>query len=186
MGLENGEIFHCYNRGNNRQKIFFSDENYLFFIRKIRKHVFPYTDILAYCLMPNHFHMLIYVHEAAELDDLLNNWRIMLSSYTRAINKANDWTGSLFQQKTKFKRIKSDDQGRVCFNYIHQNPVNAKLVDKMDSWQYSSFLDYIGKRQGTLICKDRAISILDLPENPIGLENLLGEMLPENYRDIIF
>ena len=186
MSLEKGETFHCYNRGNNSQKIFFSDENYLFFLKKVRTHVLPFAKVLAYCLMPNHFHILVYVNRETELEELTNNWRIMLSSYTRAINKANDWTGSLFQQKTKFKRIKTDDQGRVCFNYIHQNPVNANLVNKMDAWSYSSYLDYVGKRDGTVVCKDRAISMFDLPEKASDIEELSRKMIPDNYREIIF
>lgn len=186
MKLENGEIFHCYNRGNNKRNIFFNEENYLFFLRKLRKHLLPFAEVLAYCLMPNHFHFLIYVNEEVELEELMNNWRIMLSSYTRAINKANDWTGSLFQQKTKFKKVETDDQGRICFNYIHQNPVNANLVEKMESWSYSSYLDYLGIRSGTLINRELAISKLDLPANPDELERLLNEMIPNNYREIVF
>lgn len=58
-----GTIFHIYNQGNNRQPVFFSEENYLFFLRKMRKHLLPYGDFLAYCLMPNHFHWLFYVRQ---------------------------------------------------------------------------------------------------------------------------
>ena len=185
MNLENDGIFHCYNRGNNRQKIFLSEANYLFFLRKIRKHVSPFSNILAYCLMPNHFHLLIHVNREADLAELLNNWRIMLSSYTRAINKANDWTGSLFQQKTKFKNIESDDQARICFNYIHQNPVNSKLVTELRNWEYSSFPDYCGVRNGTLINKNLAISLLDLPDKTEELIKLSKKMIPDNYNDFI-
>ncbi len=56
-------VFHIYNQGNNRQKVFFTPENYLFFIQKMRTHVAPYGDFLCYCLMPNHFHWLFYVRE---------------------------------------------------------------------------------------------------------------------------
>jgi len=63
MQFENGHIYHIYNQGNNRQKIFFNPENYLFFLRKIRIHILPYADILAWCLMPNHFHFMVLVNE---------------------------------------------------------------------------------------------------------------------------
>ena len=63
MIFESGHIYHIYNQGNNRQKIFFRDANYLYFLNKIRKHILPHADILAWCLMPNHFHLMIYVHD---------------------------------------------------------------------------------------------------------------------------
>lgn len=53
MRFEAGNIYHVYNRGNNQQRIFFERENYLFFLRKVRKHVLPHGDLLAYCLMPS-------------------------------------------------------------------------------------------------------------------------------------
>ncbi len=64
MELNPNYVYHIYNRGNQKQPIFFKEENYLFFLRKARKELTPYCDILAYCLMPNHFHFLVYVKEA--------------------------------------------------------------------------------------------------------------------------
>jgi len=69
MLFESGHIYHIYNQGNNRQRIFFKRENYLFFLEKIKNHVLPYADILAYCLMPNHFHLMGYVNWV-ELDNI--------------------------------------------------------------------------------------------------------------------
>jgi putative transposase len=62
MLFETGELYHVYNQGNNREKIFFSRANYLLFLNKIKEHVLPHADILAWCLMPNHFHLMMYVH----------------------------------------------------------------------------------------------------------------------------
>lgn len=59
MHFETGDIYHIYNQGNNRQRIFFDRENYLFFLRKMREHLLPHVNILAYCLMPNHFHWMV-------------------------------------------------------------------------------------------------------------------------------
>lgn len=56
-------IYHIYNQGNNKQIIFPEERNYIFFLKKVRKHLLPCVDILAYCLMPNHFHFLIYTNE---------------------------------------------------------------------------------------------------------------------------
>jgi len=55
MIFEAGNLYHIYNQGNNRIPIFFSRENYLFFLKKIKQYVLPYADVLAWCLMPNHF-----------------------------------------------------------------------------------------------------------------------------------
>ncbi len=62
MDFAAGHIYHVFNRGNNSQMVFFNRENYLFFLEKIRKYIMPYADILAWCLMPNHFHLMISVN----------------------------------------------------------------------------------------------------------------------------
>lgn len=63
MHFESDHIYHVFNRGNNSQKIFFTRENYLFFLEKISTYITPFTDILAWCLMPNHFHLMIYIKQ---------------------------------------------------------------------------------------------------------------------------
>ena len=137
MNLLPDNIYHIYNRGNNEQKIFFNDDNYLFFLNKIRKHLTPHTEFICYCLMPNHFHFLIYTPMNFENSKFSNEFRILLSSYTRAINKQENRTGSLFQQNSKAKCLtydskRSPDYGLICFNYIYQNPLLAGLVEKME------------------------------------------------------
>ncbi|MBN2174167.1 MAG: transposase [Bacteroidales bacterium] len=61
MNFKEGYIYHIYNRGNNKNRIFFTEDNYLFFLRKVRKELADYVIFLAYCLMPNHFHFLVRV-----------------------------------------------------------------------------------------------------------------------------
>ncbi|MBN1950845.1 MAG: transposase [Bacteroidales bacterium] len=63
MEFKEGHLYHLYNQGNNRQDIFFKHENYLYFLDKMKIHILPHCDILAYCLMPNHFHIMIRVNE---------------------------------------------------------------------------------------------------------------------------
>ena len=120
MSYELNTIYHCFNQGNNRQKIFFKRENYLFFLQKMRTHLLPVADVLAYCLMPNHFHWLIRLkEEGIELTSSKNpnikrseniyqqqisqSIAILLRSYARAINVQEDRSGSLFRDKTKLK-----------------------------------------------------------------------------------
>ena len=172
MEFFENELYHIYNRGNNRQQIFFKPDNYLYFLNKVRKFLLPHCDILAYCLMPNHFHFLINADSRTtstkiiadkEKNILSEGIRMLLSSYTQAINKQNKTSGSLFQQNTKAKAITKDSNlyDLLCFHYIHQNPMKAKLVEKMEDWVYSSFKDYCGLRKGTLCNQELAFRLLD-------------------------
>ncbi len=209
MIFETGHIYHIYNQGNNRQNIFFEDENYLLFLRKMREYIIPYADIIAWCLMPNHFHIMVYVNTLeintafckARTDSLSARETIcnsaseaicneklrtfndsigyLIRSYTQAINKQKKRTGSLFKAHTKAEcvtkaegitpsyfntafgtqinvRIPEKEYPIACFNYIHNNPVKANIVDKAEDYVYSSYRDYIGLRVGKLINKNRA------------------------------
>jgi putative transposase len=205
MQFEKTHIYHIYNQGNNRQKIFFDRENYLFFLRKIGTYILPYSDILAWCLMPNHFHFMVLVNfkelpgsvgvtwshtdtnppshtDTGHLEKLRtfnDSIGIMLRSYTRAINKQRNRSGKLFREATKaecvtctnnitpsFYNTNSGTQinilnpekqyPEICFHYIHQNPVVAKLVEKTTDWEFSSARDYAGLRNGKLVNKEIA------------------------------
>jgi putative transposase len=160
---EVGQLYHVYNQGNNHQKIFFKRENYLFFLEKVRKELLPYTDILAYCLMPNHFHFLVCIKEVED-GSLSDGLAVLLRSYTRAVNIQENRDGSLFRQKTKHKPLDSEDYARACFHYIHQNPVKDNLAARYEDWEYSSYREYAGLRQGTLPCKALAYQLIDIPQ----------------------
>jgi REP element-mobilizing transposase RayT len=121
--------------------------------------------------MPNHFHLMVYCDEriaelkkqgGIEIDDLTNGIRKLLSGYARIYNSRNGRSGSLFRQKSKAKCLSDcsikynqnlPDYFFNCFHYIHQNPLVAGLVNRMEDWKYSSFRDYAGLRNGTLCNK---------------------------------
>lgn len=161
------QLYHVYNRGINKTKIFYSDRNYLFFLDKLRKHVKKKSDIIAYCLMPNHLHLLLSPLEDVVGYELNKEIGIALSSYTHAINKQEQRTGSLFQQKTKAKLLNgvNANYAETCFHYIHFNPVNGKLVTDPADWLYSSYLTYAGLTENTIINKELAYMLFDIPEN---------------------
>jgi putative transposase len=179
--LEPG-IYHIYNRGNNRQAIFFSDDNYFYFLRKCHQYLSPCGDILAWSLMPNHFHFLIDVTQeslipvksgAIFMPAITNGFRLLQSSYAKGINKEQNRTGNLFQQKTKAKRTNnSENYSLAAFHYIHQIPVVAGLVKNPEDWPYSSFNDYAGLRNGTLCNKQKAYELLHLSETDLHSETL--------------
>jgi putative transposase len=92
MQFVEGSIYHIYNRGNNKQLIFFKEDNYAYFRQKMLKYIYPNADILAWCLMPNHFHVLIHAnqntcklvkHAPIEINALTEGIRLLLSSYTK-------------------------------------------------------------------------------------------------------
>jgi len=143
-----GFYYHLYNRGVNRQPIFFCDENWGFFIRRIRHYFLPeLIDILVYCLMPTHYHLLIYL----KIDDLSK--RIMQPfgvSYTKAVNKQQRRVGPLFQAPFQAVRVDKDEYLLHLSRYIHMNPVTAGLVERPEEWIFSSYRDYVGLREGTL------------------------------------
>jgi REP element-mobilizing transposase RayT len=143
-----GGFYHIYNRGNNREPIFFERENYLFFLRRIREYFIPEEiEIIAYCLMPNHFHMLIRLL-IADVSDVLQAFTL---SYVKSINKRFQRVGSLFQGPFESRLVEQNKYLLHLSRYIHLNPVAAKLVKRAEDWEFSSYRDYVGLRNGTLI-----------------------------------
>jgi len=89
-----GEYYHIYNRGVNRQKIFFEDRNWLFFLLRLRTYFkSEQADIIAYCLMLNHYHLLVYLHANEFSHKVMQPFG---TSYTKAINKEQNRVGALF------------------------------------------------------------------------------------------
>jgi REP element-mobilizing transposase RayT len=176
MQFEIDNIYHIYNQGNNKQLIFHSDENYHYFLKLYRKFVLPHADLLAYCLMPNHFHFLVNTNSQSikirkvgslNLSELSNGIRMLLSSYSLAINKQENKTGSQFRQKTQAKLLNIEEVNYpfTCFQYIHQNPLKAGLVERMEDWDFSSFKDYAKIRNGSLCNQDLAKNLIGFDES---------------------
>jgi REP element-mobilizing transposase RayT len=140
--------YHLYNRGVNRQPIFFQDANWGFFIKRLRKYCQPdYIDIIAYCLMPNHYHLLVYLKTDELSEKIMQPFGV---AYTKAINRQQKRVGSLFQGPFRAKHVDQDNYLLHLSRYIHLNPVEAGLVKSPAEWIYSSYRDYIGQRNGTL------------------------------------
>ncbi len=168
------EFYHVYNQGNNREPVFLNDNNYVYFISLIEKFILPHCDILSWCLMPNHFHFLIKTDKRSiktkqvgslTLSELSNGFRLLQSSYSQAFNKRNNRTGSLFRQNSKAKLIETQKDGgylQNCFHYIHQNPLKASLVNRMEDWPYSSFHEYLSPSTSLLTNTISGIKYLDL------------------------
>ena len=143
-----GHYYHIYNRGVNRQAIFFGERNYRFFIERLRHYFQPeWVDIAVYCLMPTHYHLLIQSHT----DDFGREvMQPFVTSYTKAVNKEQGRIGPLFQGKYKANLVNSDAYLRNVTRYIHRNPIEAGYVERLTEWPYSSYPDFIGLRNGSL------------------------------------
>ncbi|MBI5371478.1 MAG: hypothetical protein HZA79_05565 [Sphingobacteriales bacterium] len=163
MKFKPGHVYHVYNRGNNKVRIFFKEENYHYFLRKIKNEWLKCCEIYCYCLMPNHFHFMLSPTEEGCQPVLLNGTESALqnlskaigktlSSYTQAINIQNKTTGTLFQKKTRSKILTEEllpdpafsmnNYLRNCFFYIHNNPLKAALVKDHTEWLHSSWAEY--------------------------------------------
>jgi putative transposase len=188
MYFEKGHLYHVINRSSAGRKVFINRENYIFFLRKIRKQLLDHCCIIAYCLMPTHFHLMIYVANPelklkntadptkSKTRTINQSFGIMLRSYTSALQNQEHFSGSLFQQHSKAVCLTKPaglspawfntmfgtkiniltpekEYTQVCFDYVHNNPVAANLVSKPEEWEFSSYRDYSGLRQGTLVDK---------------------------------
>lgn len=180
MNFQKDHIYHVFNQGKDRQNVFFKLENYLFFLKKVKIYLAPYVDVLASGLMPNHSHLMIRVREV-EVSVVWENHGVSQShpviqngkgknlqriychtirSNAWAINKQENFSGSLFREGSKAEWLNSTDEltpsffniksgteiivdqqqfnyPQGCFNYNHQNPVKAGLIEQDIDWGLS-------------------------------------------------
>ena len=152
MTYVQGQYYHIYNRGFNKEKIFFNDDNYYYLLKKMKSSFKEYdANVIAYCLMPNHYHFL--VQQLSETD--LSKWlRKIFVGYSQAINKQQNRSGTLFEGRPKHIAIDKEEYLDHLMWYIHTNPVSAGLVRKPEEWKFSNFLECIGKRNGVMVDKN--------------------------------
>ncbi|HLE90091.1 MAG TPA: transposase [Anaerolineales bacterium] len=156
-----GLYYHIYNRGNNRQSIFFQPENYFYFLRNVKKYIVPLAKVAVYCLMPTHYHILLRVEpktseflENSEVSTISNAMMRLSVSYTKAINKRFSRFGSLFQGQFQAKPIETYSHLLNLCVYIHANPVKDGLIALPEDWIYSNYLEWLGQREGMLVDRE--------------------------------
>lgn len=186
MKLQADSIYHIYNQGNNRQKIFVDRNDYLLFLKKYRELISPNCETLCYCLMPNHFHFLIYANQksivekklgAITIQKLSDGFRRLLSIYAHEMNQKTGAVGSLFRQKTQAKLVEGFNPNshlsyaEQCFFYIHQNPVSANLAERNTDWEFSSAKDYFALRKGTICNRELAFKLFGWQKDDLGFIN---------------
>ena len=147
-----GNYYHIYNRGCNKEPIFRSSENYFYLLRLLKEKL-KIADVspISYSLMPNHYHFLLRQDGDREISKMIQS---LFNSYTKAFNKRYSRSGTLFEGP--FKSICVDDEAyliHLC-RYIHRNPLEAGLVRSIEEWEFSNYLEWIGRRNGTLVDMD--------------------------------
>ena len=198
------EYFHLYNRGNSKQVIFLDKEDYNHFIKLLylcnstrnivnrdvtkNSYEFEREETLVYigvwCLMPNHFHILVKSKEEHGVSKFMQK---VSTAYSMYFNKKYKRTGSLFEGKFKSQHVNTDRYLKYIFSYIHLNPI--KLIEKdwkekgiknitnatkfLKNYEYSSYLDYFKKDR----LKTKLLNIDKFPNYFPSSESLNKELL---------
>jgi REP element-mobilizing transposase RayT len=144
-----GHYYHIYNRGAHKAAIFHEEDNYLFVLRKMKKYLRELAlTMIAYCLMPNHYHYLVRQdgeHRAGLLPQRVFN------SYSKAYNKRYDHSGTLFQGPYEVILVDKTEYLLHLCRYIHANPIKDGLVVSLEAWPYTNYAEWLGLRPGTMI-----------------------------------
>jgi REP element-mobilizing transposase RayT len=144
-----GSHYHLYNRGAGRASVFVDDTDYRDFLLRFKGYVARYqVQVIAYCLMPNHFHFLVRqdgIHRASLPVQYTCN------GYVQRFNQRHRRQGTLFQGRYSVRRVTDDIYLRHLCRYIHANPVKDGFAARPDLWPYSNYLEWAGQRPGNLV-----------------------------------
>ena len=144
-----GHYYHLYNRGARRLTIFREERNYRFVLTRINEYCTTLAlTLIAYVLMPNHYHFL--VRQDKDVPAGLLPQRVF-NSYSKAYNQLYQHSGTLFEGRFKAIPVTDDVYLRHLCRYIHANPVKDGIVQQLDAWPFSNYLDWVGKRPGKLV-----------------------------------
>jgi putative transposase len=141
-----GEYYHVFHHAVGHENLFREKDNYRYFLQKLNFHIDGYCELRAWCLMPNHFHLLIYVNPELvhTMQPLAIETRVVkcfsdfLNCYTQSMNKRFKRRGSMFSGR--FRRVRITDEAHLAniIHYIHSNPLYHNFTNNLESWPYSS------------------------------------------------
>ena len=170
-----GHYYHVYNRGANRRPIFRTEENYCFLLRRVKKYAASFSiSIIAYCLMPNHYHFLLRQDNTHTISRFV---QAVFNSYTKAFNKMFERSGTLFEGPFRAIMVGRDEYLIHLCRYIHRNPLDAGLVDHPIQWPFSNYQEWVEQRAGTLV--DRAL-VREWFPSPADYERFVMEYEPSS------
>lgn len=172
-------FYHVFNRGINKQEIFPSEEDYTFFLKKLKKLKEKYDHSLyAYCLMPNHFHLSIHTRKTP-ISTIMSS---LSTSYSMYFNKKYKHYGPVFQNRFKSILIENDSYFMQLSRYIYLNPVKAGLIKNPLFYKYSSIREAVGKESLFLLDQD---IIRLIGENENAKEKYLEFVIDGMSQDLI-
>lgn len=156
--LVTNEIYHVFNRGVEKRKVFLNERDYKHFLETLKHYLVITTklsrktkrfakqtdpqmvEILCYVLMPNHYHLLMRQKSDDGISIFMNR---AANSYTKYFNVKNSRIGPLFQGRFKAIRIETDEQLLYVSRYIHLNPLVSNLVNDLEDYRWSSYPAYV-------------------------------------------
>lgn len=137
--------YHVMNRGRARQKIFHSEEYYIEFLKTLEEANSRFgVEVLSYCLMNNHYHLLLKTPEG----NLGRVMRHINGVYTQRHNRLKKTDGSVFRGRYKAISVEEDSYQLQLSRYIHRNPVEARIVDSLEEYRWSSYKYYVSAQTG--------------------------------------
>lgn len=144
-----GHYYHIYNRGAGKATICLDDDDFTSILQRMKEYVTKYSiAIIAYCLMPNHYHWLVRQDSIVEARILPQR---VFNGYVKYFNKRHNRSGTLFEGPFQAKLVNKDEYLRHLPRYIHGNPVKDGFAASPELWPYSNYAEWIGIRQGTLV-----------------------------------
>ncbi|MEX0721104.1 MAG: hypothetical protein WD059_10580 [Balneolaceae bacterium] len=185
--LKPGYTYHIWTHANGDDNLFRSEENYNYFLNRYLHHVHLVVETYAYCLMPNHLHLMVKIRSEEEVLDFLREkkkdptlqgfetlggfsniisrqFSHLFNGYTQAFNKKYNRKGSLFIPNFKRKIIDSDEYFVRLIAYIHNNPVHHGFTKNLNDWPYSSWSAYVLDKI-TKVNKEEALALFGGIEN---------------------
>lgn len=176
-----GGHYHVYNRGTNREPIFLCDDNYRFLLRRVKKCAHDWqVTVLAYCLMPNHYHFVLRQDGERPLSGFV---QAVFNSYTKAFNRMYERSGTLFEGPFQSRLVDKEEHLLHLCRYVHRNPLDAGLVQSLGDWPYSNYLEWVGEREGTLVDWDFVRSRFDASGAYASF--VLDHEPPKQIRDVV-
>jgi putative transposase len=166
IALAPDSIYHIYNHASGNENIFRNTDNFHYFLNKYNYYIDPIADTQAYCLLPNHLHLLIktkeedvlmsyfsvinrhstlqgYTLEGLNVSKLISQqFSNLFNSYAQAYNRKFDRKGNLFIPRFKRKLVEDDSYYNDLLAYIHNNPVHHGFVENPEDWKFSSYHQY--------------------------------------------
>ena len=133
---QSGFVYHVLNRGNGRSDVFHKDDDFAAFVRLLREaHDKVPMRLVGYCLMTNHFHLLLWPKGNCDLSRWMQ-W--ILTAHVRRYHRHYKGSGHVWQGRFKAFPIQEDEHYLTVLRYVERNPLRANLVDRSQDWEWSS------------------------------------------------